>query len=254
MWNIQKAKPSTKRRGILLVLAFAALRFGADDRDVQPTSEGPARLLRASALNEPRVNATAADVLTIHIADRSRRGVRDENPAHSIFFTDVLRRYGSGRVGHRVVEHSAGDRGCRAEPLVTDDGPCLVVTKKRKKEGYKALKCNFPNCKTGYEKFDVREYYTARIPAAGYLPLGPRRDAWKSLQKLQGAPDFTLKAASERRYAFNAVFSQSTNKDRGKLAKIIARHDGDPLPTFTAMAKTWTKKCQRPAHEAVGHL
>jgi len=247
----RKAKFPTMRRGILLVLAFAALRFGSEDYDLHARLERPSRLLRASALNAPGLlNATTAAVITIHIADRSRRGNRDENPAHSIFFTDVLRRYGSGRVGHRVVEHDYGDRGCRTEPLATDDGPCLAVTKRRKKENYEALKCNFPKCKTavtndelcrGYGKFEMREYYTARMPRAGYLPLGPRRDAWQSLQTIQATPDFAPKAASERRYAFNAVFSQSTNKGRGKLAEIITNHADDPLPTFTSMAKTWTK-------------
>ena len=98
----RKAKFPTMRRGILLVLAFAALRFGSEDYDLHARLERPSRLLRASALNAPGLlNATTAAVITIHIADRSRRGNRDENPAHSIFFTDVLRRYGSGRVGHR---------------------------------------------------------------------------------------------------------------------------------------------------------
>merc|ERR1740139_1799161 len=120
----------------------------------------------------------------------------------------------------------------------------------KEEENYENLGCNFPQCKTmvtndencdAHAAHDVREYYTAKRPAAGYLPLGPRRDAWNSLQEIRGKDGFVLKASSERRYAFNAIFSQSTNEGREKLAEVIASQGDDDLAYFTlvSIAKKW---------------
>lgn len=256
--SARKAQPSVrKHRGTLLILTIlacaAALLLVADDYGGAARG-GEARVLRVSALNEYASNATStAATVTVHIADRSHGDGNDM----SIFYTDILRRWGSGRVGYHVVENRGADLGCRAEPFAMS-GPCLAVTRRRRRTHHEFLGCNYPQCKTMLTNdelcqadnagFDVRSYYSATRPhAGGYLPLGPREDAWESLRQMRGAPGFAPKAASERGYAFNAIFSQSTNAGRGTLAKIIASQGPvDPLSTFTTMAKEWTAHVDDP--------
>ena len=46
---------------------------------------------------------------------------------------------------------------------------------------------------------------------------------------------------SKRRYAFNAIFSRSTNRRREHLANVIeSQHGMSNLPIFTTMAKQWS--------------
>jgi hypothetical protein len=49
-----------------------------------------------------------------------------------------------------------------------------------------------------------------------------------------------MRPASRRKFAFNAIFSQSTNAVRQQLAVDIERHGStSKLPIFSSMAKTW---------------
>ena len=239
---------------ILLACAAALLSPLAYDRDGVA-----ARLLRPSALDRRGGGNATAVTVTIHIADLGPGHGHDQ----SVFYTDVLARYGSGRVGYRVEEHRRGDLACRAAaPLAHDattrgGGPCLAVTRRRTRRARAALGCNFPRCRTMVTNdelcrargdFDARTYRAAAAarPAA-YLPLGPRRDAWRSLRERRGAAGFVPRVASERRYAFNAVFSVSTHKTRGKLAGVLAsRAAADPLPAFANLAEEWTAAVDDP--------
>ncbi|KAL7532334.1 hypothetical protein ACHAXR_004566, partial [Thalassiosira sp. AJA248-18] len=186
------------------------------------------------------------------------------NSAYSIFQTDILPRYGSGRVQFLIREHAQCDRSCNAttqqQPHSYRENnhyaPCLAVGP----EGCRStdLNCNYPRCKTmvtndercTFHSYDVRQYYSANIPNTGYLPLGPRLDAWTSFQKIQSSPDFFVKQASKRKYAFNAIFSQSTNKRRRQLAGIIEEQQNNTaLPIFTTMAKKWHRYVNNPQNE-----
>ncbi len=98
-------------------------------------------------------------------------------------------------------------------------------------------------CDRTSDPFDVRQYYTTNEPQRGYLPLGPRWDSWLSFQKIQdevGRDKFVIQPSSERKLAFNAIFSQSTNIGRQKLASTI-EVEGPALkfPIFSSMAKEW---------------
>ena len=82
---------------------------------------------------------------------------------------------------------------------------------------------NDERCK--HTEYDAREYYSSDLDQKGYLPLGPRLDSWRSLQKIQQSnPDVTLIPSSKRLYAMNSIFSQSTNIGRKALASIITRN------------------------------
>lgn len=136
-------------------------------------------------------------------------------------------------------------------------------------------KCNYPSCATmvygdelcdAVTQYDAREYYTSEKPDGGYLPLGQRVDTWRSLQTKRWTKR-RFRPPSERRYAFNAIFSQSTSDERQdlagevmahfvqrrRLAKIIdEQHDGT-MTIFTHMAKVWKKNVNSPNTEQLGN-
>jgi len=239
---------------IVLILSFlaytASLHLVQDEYDDDASSKEP-RILRLSALNNDDGNMTAATVITVHLANKPSK---KDNRVHSIFYTDALRRYGTGRVRYRVLGHD--DDKCYTKQNTIDydeSGPCLAATWEKHND-YMNLKCNFPRCRTmvtnderceASENFDVRGYYSAEIPSPGYLPLGMEYDSWLSLRKIQGEADFA--PASERKFVFNAMFSASTNENRANLAYTIARHAADhPLPVFIAISKEWSSKVNSP--------
>ncbi len=184
------------------------------------------------------------------------------NPATSVFRTDVLRRYGTGRVQFTLHERAECNLECtnseEPHPSVVAPDPCLAVTRYRRELhcDQEHVRCTYPHCKTMLANdemceaaslpFDVRQYYTTNGPQQhrGYLPLGPRWDSWLSFQKIQqevGRDQFVIPPSSERKLAFNAVFSRSTNIKRQKLANMI-EVEGPTLkfPIFSSMAKEWS--------------
>ncbi|KAL7529853.1 hypothetical protein ACHAXR_005304 [Thalassiosira sp. AJA248-18] len=107
-------------------------------------------------------------------------------------------------------------------------------------------------CQISYAPFDFRQYHSASISSTSF-PLGPRIDTWKSFQKLwaQDPPPPSL-LASQRKYAFNAVFTQGTHKTRAKLASLINSHtEQSSLVVYTKMAKHWAKDANSPRTKQV---
>ncbi|KAL3815633.1 hypothetical protein ACHAXA_000404 [Cyclostephanos tholiformis] len=179
------------------------------------------------------------------------------NPAVSVFRTDVLRRYGTGRVNFLLHENAKCNFECtndveynRSQHILA---PCLAVTRPSYCDDHELLKCTYPQCKTMITNdetceftnipFDIRQYYTTDGPQRGYLPLGPRIDSWISFQRIQqglGRAQFVTPPSSERKFAFNAIFSQSTNPERQNLARMIEAGSMTlKLPIFSSMAKEW---------------
>lgn len=107
--------------------------------------------------------------------------VRRPNPTYSIFKTDTLQRYGSGQVEFNIQENA--DCACNAQPVAVS-APCIFAFSSHCK--MEDIQCAYPQCKTmilGDENCkvkgaDFREYYTTNMPNSGYLPLGPRFEAW----------------------------------------------------------------------------
>jgi len=193
----------------------------------------------------------------------TRHGI-GRTPSLSIFKTDILQRYGSGRFDFVVQDVASCGNTCAnlENQLVATDQyqtPCLVVTDDNVKCPSLQIRCNYPLCKTmrigdEYCKdrrfFDVRSYYSSGLKVPGYLPLGPRLDAWTSLQQHGRNPDFSIKSASKRRYAFNAIFSKDTNQGRSQLAGIIEKENGmSNMTNFIHVAEKWNRDPNDPRTE-----
>lgn len=182
------------------------------------------------------------------------------NPAMSIFSTDVLQHYGNGKLQFNIAGFSECNLNCTAgndlaDPTPLTHLPCLAVSKYCPHE---QLKCAYPQCMTVIlndefcnriqEPYDIRQYYTTNAnKARGYLPLGPRKDSWDSFQLIKqkaGRGDqFTILPSSQRKFAFNAIFSQNTHPTRQKLANMIIEtieESAWPHPIFSVMAKQWS--------------
>ena len=180
----------------------------------------------------------------------------------SFLTTDLLQRYGTGRTKFIFSGYSHNCNCTAAEPLLDVHTPCLLLAR-AKYCWAEQLTCMYPQCKTMllddekcekvHETFDVRQYYTTNW-GSEYLPLGPRMDSWESFLRIKqdyslGSTDgrqFTLLPSSQRKFAFNAIFSQSTNLYRQKLAEIITGSKGEKFtkkhpqyPFFSSMAKEW---------------
>ena len=208
----------------------------------------------------PPLDANDAINVTVYLV-RDKKDVY--NPALSVFRTDILYRYGTGRVRYAIQERAECNLECTGDhqeppPSIVALAPCLVVSRIRIQSqnlhcDLERVRCTYPHCKTMITNdelcgaislpFDVRQYYTTNGPQRSYLPLGPRWDSWLSFQKIQeevGRDQFAIPPSSERKLAFNAVFTRSTNIERQKLASRI-EVEGPALkfPIFSSMAKEW---------------
>ena len=130
--------------------------------------------------------------------------------------------------------------------------PCLAVAQHIVGCPYDLLRCSYPSCKTmitndemcDISYHDIRAYYYANYPNKGYLPLGPRLDAWSAFQLMRRSPEFFIKPPSTRQYAFNAIFSKSTNTGREHLASILeveSQMGNSTLPIYTAIAEHFNR-------------
>ena len=184
------------------------------------------------------------------------------NPGYSIFKTDILQRFGSGRftfVVHESADCGPGDcnhwNQSNVDENMTDNNrtaPCLAVAQHIMGCPYDSLRCSYPSCKTmitndemcDISYHDIRAYYSANYPNKGYLPLGPRLDAWSAFQLMRRSPEFFIKPPSTRQYAFNAIFSKSTNTGREHLASILeveSQMGNSTLPIYTAIAEHFNR-------------
>ena len=211
-----------------------------------------------------RRDLSDASTVTVYLVQSGRRHT-NINHAMSAFRMDVLDRYGSGRLHFTIQE----DHTCNFECMNSEEpqpslvlAPCLAVSNQWTCD-YEHLKCMYPQCKTMIANdkmcgstslpFDVRQYYMTNGPQRGYLPLGPRWDSWLSFQKIQeevGQDHSVISPSSERKLAFNAIFSQSTNIERQKLASTIeAGNYTLKFPIFSSMAKEWSDDANSPHTE-----
>ncbi|KAL7527364.1 hypothetical protein ACHAXR_001917, partial [Thalassiosira sp. AJA248-18] len=265
-----------QQRHIFLAVVVVAILFLMAS-PLEPDSAAPRTYLLPAAPPQDLTSSLYSDenyrrltsdikptvIIPVHLA--SVRGGLNPLRSHktsgnSIFQTDILPRYGSGRVRFLIRENAECDvRSCNANEwqqkhsFLADnhDSPCLAVVNRKDKCKHHHLKCNYPTCKTmvtndEYCKktmYDARRYFSANIPNTGYLPLGPRYDAWRSFRIIKLRSNFYFKQASERKYVFNAIFSLSTNEGRKQLAQLIEEQQNKTaLPTFTNVAKEWTSK------------
>eukprot|EP00580_Thalassiosira_gravida_P006092 CAMPEP_0201631234 /NCGR_PEP_ID=MMETSP0493-20130528/5281_1 /ASSEMBLY_ACC=CAM_ASM_000838 /TAXON_ID=420259 /ORGANISM="Thalassiosira gravida, Strain GMp14c1" /LENGTH=458 /DNA_ID=CAMNT_0048102533 /DNA_START=19 /DNA_END=1395 /DNA_ORIENTATION=- len=238
--------------------------------DVALTSSSFLRVQRSRFLGfsrsllDPKTTAPRTKItVTIYVTKESyhlalRTNDSDDfifNPALSIFKTDILQRYGTGKVQYIIRERAECNLDCNVgNGAALQQEPCLAVTRHMNKDmkcDIHQLKCNYPQCKTMVtndemcarvgDAFDARLYYTSESkPESGYLPLGPRLDAWKSLKEMAHlkSPQFFIMPSSKRKFAFNAVFSQRTNLARQELASAIESNGPtSKLPVYASMTE-----------------
>ena len=201
--------------------------------DLDPRSTVPRVVAQAD------VRPTAVTVTVYLVASHHHGGRAPTLPRPmSLFTTDALRRHGTGRIEWDVVEYA----GCDVERCTGPDmrprsdwsagappAPCLAVVGHANPCKREVLECNYPRCRTvlvgdelcqqGWS--DLRTYHTSNMPAKGYVPLGMRSDSWQSLVEIRAEVGHQTKPPSGRRYAFNAMFSISTNAGRERLSYII---------------------------------
>ena len=206
-----------------------------------------------------------SQTVTIYITDTNnyQEGL---NPADSIFFTDTLERYGTGKVQYIINTNADCQCGDTSE-IMQPQTPCLAVARHGQVDCLiDAIKCRYPQCKTfltndeecihrmGYEG---RQYHSSALPNRAYLPLGPRLENWEALrhfgsQSAYSSSDsdndsplssqlLTVPPASHRKYAYNAIFSQANNSGREHLSEIINNNKSrnKKLPTFVQISPKW---------------
>ena len=201
----------------------------------------------------PRITRTK---LTLYMVGRDMK-------EGTMFKTDILQRYATGRFNY-VIEHTSQlDHACNKEIskqiAPRHDIPCLAIFFPRpaKQITTNLIRCNFPRCKVmimadetcRWPGSDVREFYTTdkKFEGKGYLPLGPRIDSWTSFQKIQEDPLFHITPVSKRKYAFNAIFSKSTSSSRARLANVLENEgDYDNLSIYKAIAEQWYMAADNP--------
>ena len=184
------------------------------------------------AIIEPDLVTTT---LTVYLVD----GSTSKSHAYSVFQTDLLSKYGSGRVEYHINNNAQCDAKCQSQPVIPH-GPCLVVRRPTSKCQLKHIQCMYPTCnymivndekcKATNDAFTIRQYFTSTLPDRVYLPLGPRHDSWMAYKRLQkqtsnDIPKFGDQPSSRREYLFNAIFSQQTDPSRIDLANIIQSHE-----------------------------
>jgi len=164
--------------------------------------------------------------------------------AQSIFHTAV-HRFGTGRVDYILEEKS----DCEYSGLATQqDGPCLAINYfANPKCFYGDMIRQYPTCKTMLtndencdddNRYDARGYYSSKMIDATYLPLGPRKDSWDAYQMLMNQNGSAIAASSQRKYAFNAIFTKSTHAGRSILADVL-QMDDNSLSSFVQITDTW---------------
>jgi len=215
---------------------------------------------------------TGSDQSNIHAKETYDRGMSKKitivlldggRLSKSIFVTDFLLKYGSGEVYFLVKDYPKHENGnkneCHKKNTELDESPCLVVGRQNTATEFVANKCQYAHCKTmvdgdekcRYQEQDAREYYSEHFQNKGYLPLGMRLDAWSSLEELLNNQSQSIFILSNRRYAFNAIFSESTSKSRGHLAKIL-RNRTDSMNAFVKIATKWTGNVNSPHSDQLG--
>jgi len=221
--------------------------------DLDPRSTSP-----RTAVATADVRSTTVTTVTVYLVSSHHGGGRGPYLPRpmSVFTTDALRRHGTGRVDWQVVEHAGCDvERCTGPGLRPQSdwfpgagpppGPCLAVVGHANPCKREVLECNYPRCRTvlvgdelcqqGWS--DLRTYHTSYMPTKGYVPLGMRSDSWLSLEEIRAEGDRQVKPPSRRRYAFNAMFSISTNASRERLSYIV---EGD--------APAWSARTGREAY------
>ncbi len=161
-------------------------------------------------------------------------------------FQGHLDRFGSGRIEY-ILEQRDNDCKHSGATALQDDF-CLAVDYITNEEcSYDQMTLNYSTCKSmltndefcADNRYDARGYYSSALADKAYLPLGPRYDAWEAFGVLMNQ-NVPIMPASQRKYAFNAIYSLSTNEGRAVLEEVIQK-EGGSLSSFVQISPEWVQ-------------
>lgn len=182
----------------------------------------------------------------------------------SFFLAGMHERFGSKRVKYsRIIDVSLQSN----DSLPEVEGPCVLCTGWRQNENnsralYKLNKSK-SKCKllvsddefcnqtesimpgVSFRNFDSQKYPDNRGQFPTYIPLGPRFDVWEAFQKLPRKVQDDVPAVKERKYVFNAMYSQDTSDSRGHLScvmDLVKDMDIFNRHSFQQIAPKWSRE------------
>jgi len=174
--------------------------------------------------------------------------------AQSMFYSKHMDRFGSGAVEYILQERE----DCKhIEMEALQDAPCLALNFWSNRDcSYGDITRHYSTCKTmlvadewcADNRYDAKGYYTSTLADMTYLPLGPRYDSWEAFGVLMNQTKSVIPASSQRKFAFNAIFSKSTSAGRALLEEVIQK-EGGSLSSFVQIAPQWRADPNDPANE-----
>ena len=172
----------------------------------------------------------------------------------SMFQTGRLDRFGTGKIDYLLDQQN--DCNNMHEDLLEDDVPCLAINRVGSMCSYDDMILHYPKCRTMItndefceeSSYDVRGYYSSAMKNSVYLPLGPRYDSWEALEAIMNTNGSTIVSSSQRKYAFNAIFSKSTSAERSTVADVIQK-EGNTLSSFVNIAEYWEADPNNPDND-----
>jgi len=176
--------------------------------------------------------------------------------AQSMFYSKHMDRFGSGDVEY-ILEERDDCKHRHSEKAPPQDAPCLALNFWANRDcSYGDMIRHYSTCKTmlvadewcADNRYDAKGYYTSTQADKPFLPLGPRYDSWEAFGALMNETKSIIPASSQRKYAFNAIFSKSTSAGRALLEKVIQK-EGDSLSSFVQIAPKWRADPNNPRNE-----
>ena len=173
--------------------------------------------------------------------------------AQSMFYGKHMDRFGSGEVEYILEER---DDCKHSEKATLQDSPCLALNFWANRGcSYDDMIRHYSTCKTmlvadewcADNRYDAKGYYTSTLADKPFLPLGPRYDSWEAFGALMNETK-SIPASSQRKYAFNAIFSKSTSTSRAELEEAIQK-EGGSLSSFIQIAPKWHADPNNPRNE-----
>jgi len=168
--------------------------------------------------------------------------------AYSIFLTNTVSRFGSGRIQYDTRRINTAEKVPLANTSLSNT-TCLIVSRERRAKIYRdniapsclLLMTNDEFCRATNPEIEMREYYHDQSQV--YMPLGPRFDMWDAFQARQGENSFSIPDSSSRGLVYNAIFSLNTANSRKLLSDVLTtqRSNGSlaNYPAHVQIANKW---------------
>lgn len=177
------------------------------------------------------------------------------NQLGSLFLSHTVDRFGSGKMNYSIL--SLPSQKAFNNYLASEDlkPPCIIVRRGLGKVGGENstsvcvnMVSGDESCTTrGPEKEHIRHYYGKERNGnhTPYLPLGPYVSAWKAIEA-EGGNGGGILLSSQRKFVFNAIFSENTSPSRKWLSRILSNSTRlQAMPSSIRISAEWTNKIQK---------